>query len=143
MPTGPLLRAVNSAIRAAGATKSPENAALVALARTYARLLDEASAVAAAAAAIPTPADGNDRQALDALRRRVAEQATVAELGPRLLTTLTALKLAPAVTAPTARTASLRAAKTADSRPDPADTLASLRARAAARMSRIEGPSTA
>jgi hypothetical protein len=91
---GPVLREVEKAI--AAAPPGDHAAGLVALARTYAGAIDEASELAAWAAELPVPENGNDRQALEALQRRVGLQAALKDIGPRLEATLTQLGLTPA-----------------------------------------------
>lgn len=139
MATGPHLRSVNASIRAVGSTNDPRNAALVALTRTYARHIDAAGDLAALVAALPTPNDGNDRQALDAMRRRVSEEQTVADFGPKLLAALTALRLSPA---PFDRSRLRPVPAATPAGRDPARVLEELRVRARARRDGLPLPET-
>lgn len=99
---GPLLRALNASLRAAGALDDPRDASIVQLARTYARLIDDAEQRAATAAAALAPREPGTWSVLDVVhalelaRARVAARETVSTLGPKLLAQLVALRLAPA-----------------------------------------------
>lgn len=103
MSAGPLSATLAAALTAADLDDDDERGALVELARMYARLLDDAEAVSAAVADFPTPENGNDRQALDALRRRVGASETAAVLGPKYLAALQSLGLADSTAAGAAR----------------------------------------
>lgn len=73
---------------------APEDAGAVRLAERYAAQIDEAATIAAELADISVD-DENDARQLHALSKRVEAQAVLAELGPKLLTTLESLGATP------------------------------------------------
>ena len=75
------------------ATLQPEDAAVADLARSYARTIDNAAAIAERAAKIPFDPDTAEEVAK--LRARVSAHATMADLGPKLLAALESLGVTP------------------------------------------------
>ena len=72
---------------------APEDAALAKLAEEYGRTIDRAAAIAAQAAALPK--DPDIVEELEKIRKRVSAQATMGDLGPRLLAALVELGATP------------------------------------------------
>lgn len=73
---------------------APEDAAAARLAESYARTLDQARAVEAQADRVLRRAKGEDpelAEEVQALRAKLSANATLRDLGPKLLDTLTAL----------------------------------------------------
>lgn len=105
-PAGPIEESVAAAIAARpAATVDPRDAALIALALSYARLLD-APAPAAKYADAMDWLDGQDafgsqdqatKRALKTLRSALAEHSVHSDLGPKLQACLESLRLSPKV----------------------------------------------
>lgn len=74
-------------------TLRPEDAALAELAQEYARTIDRAHIIAARAAKIPF--DPDSAEEVKRLAQRVSAQATMGDLGPKLLAALDALGATP------------------------------------------------
>lgn len=74
-------------------TLRPEDAALAALAVEYAQTIDRAHIIAARAAKIPF--DPDSAEEVKRLAQRVSAQATMGDLGPKLLAVLDALGATP------------------------------------------------
>lgn len=72
---------------------APEDAGIARLALGYARTIDRAEAIAAQAARIPYDPDTSEE--VKRLAARVSAQATMADLGPKLLAALDALGATP------------------------------------------------
>lgn len=72
---------------------APEDAALARLAEGYARTIDQAAAIAAAAQRIPY--DEDTAEQVKKLAARVGAHVTMADLGPKLLAALDALGATP------------------------------------------------
>lgn len=94
---GPLARAVAASLRATPPQK--QDAGVVALAKTYAALLDDAAALHAAAIIVLEEWDREDpigRAHVQKLADALAARQAVNDLGPKLLAALQALNLTPA-----------------------------------------------
>jgi hypothetical protein len=96
-----MLRAVASALNDAKPEK--QDAGTVALARHYARLIDDAApaakyrkALATLHAVVSIEFSEEAAEALDKVRDALAQHSVASDLGPKLLATLTALGLTPA-----------------------------------------------
>jgi hypothetical protein len=81
---------------------APEDAAVARLALSYARTIDQAAAIAALAAKLPF--DPDTAEAVEQLRKRVSAQATMGDLGPKLLAALDALGATPKARASAGKT---------------------------------------
>lgn len=73
---------------------APEDAGAIRLAERYAAQIDEAAMIAAELADVSVDDENGTRQ-LHALSKRVEAQTVLAELGPKLLTTLESLGATP------------------------------------------------
>jgi hypothetical protein len=91
--------AVTAAVREASPGRL--DVAVVALAKRIAGAIDDSAHLAEVAAVlvIPEGCELNDRRAWEALRRRVDDASTVAQLAPKLLAVLEQLGLTPAARA--------------------------------------------
>jgi hypothetical protein len=77
---------------------APEDAGIAELAREYARTLDRAAAIAAAASKVMMSLEWDDMDAHDQIKqilKRVSAHASVSDIGPKLLTCLDALSATP------------------------------------------------
>jgi hypothetical protein len=119
---GPLARAVAASLRATPPQK--QDAGVVALAKTYAALLDDAGALHAAAIVVVEEWDREDpigRANVQKLADALAARNAVNDLGPKLLAALAALNMTPAARG--------REVKGVPARDPVADELAALRGR--------------
>ena len=116
-----MVEAVSAAVSASQA--KPGDEAAVALALHYARLIDDAEAVAAALADV-VPEGDHEAGVLWRLKAKVDAHTVASDLGPKLLAALTALGLTPVARS------SVKGGEVVDAGADP---LAQLRAKRAAR----------